>query len=84
MSDPLAEIRARVAAWGRDDDRALLAEVDRLQAENTRLRAVAEAAQALYAYHVTVQPWPGQDFSYPAPLTGLWAALAKVDTAGGG
>lgn len=50
----LAEIRARVAAWGRDDDRALLAEVDRLLAAEELLRDVGEA---LHSTDPGV--WPG-------------------------
>jgi hypothetical protein len=86
VSDPIEAIRKRVAAWGREDSRVLLAEIDRLRTENARLALIEAAARDVFKYTVTATAWPGQVWPNPSPLRALQAALAVPpagDTAAG-
>lgn len=78
--DPIAAIRKRVAAWGREDSRILLAEIDRVAAENTRLRAALGAYADRARWQTVAYPLANGNLGLASIFDGGWgvadAALA--------
>lgn len=77
MSDPIEAIRKRVAAWGREDSRVLLAEIDRLRADNAGLRlALQEIVNELGSGPCPANTCPGCGYEMTSASSTAADALA--------